>query len=244
MYKTIRKNRAVTVTSVLALIIALLFTSLTSCRTGNGENTGSDTGTATVTVFGTTTAEAQTTASPATTDSETTKAPDITETTRTPDTTNTPAVSTEPVTTPAVTETKAPETTLPPVLAETSGVFYAETGTSLGFRVEWELVGYEGEKAIINTKVILSSYQLYISARNNLGVIKFGDNQVRFSTARISQDQNKKVDILLTEQQVKVDTDNGFAVVHFEVRWFFNANYAGTDYEWIGAGGYISLNKE
>lgn len=242
MYKTVIHSRAVTVTAALALMIAMLFTSLTSCRTGNGENTGSDSETGTA--FVTTTAEADTTNAPVTTEIETTSTPDTDETTTAPDTTSAPAVTTEPVTTPAITETTSPETTLPPVPAQTSGVFRAETGTSLGFRVEWELVGYEGDKAIINTKVILSSYQLYISARNNLGIIKFGDSEVRFSTARISQDQNKKVDILLTEQQVKVDTDNGFAIVHFEVRWFFNANYAGTDYEWIGAGGYISLNKE
>ena len=244
MYTTAKHNRTLAVTVLLALIVALLFTSLTSCRTGDGENTGSNTVTATGTAFGTTTSDAQTTVSPSTTDSITTKAPETTETAKVTDTTSAPAVTTDPITLPVTTGTKEPETTLPPVIAETSGVFYADTGTSLGFRVEWELVGFEDDKAIIKTRVILSSYQLYISARNNLGIIQFGDNQIRFSTARITQEQNKKVDILLTEQQVKVDTDNGFAVVHFEVRWFFNANYAGTDYEWIGAGGYISLNKE
>ena len=242
MIKSTRHRRIFMITLSMALTVAMLFTSLTSCRTGDGEGTGSGTGSGTE--FGTTTAEPQTTKAPQTTSPDVTTAPVTKDTTSAPDTTGAPAVSTEAITTAPITETKAPETTHPPVEAQTSGVFYAETGTSLGFRVEWELLGFEGEKAIINTRVILSSYQLYISARNNLGVIKFGDSQVRFSTARITQDQNKKVDILLTEKQVKVDTDNGFAVVHFEVSWFFNANYAGTDYEWIGAGGYISLNKQ
>ena len=242
MHKNKGHIRILTVTAALALTVAVLFTSLTSCKTGSGTESGS--GTKEESAFGTTAAITDETTSPVTTEEETTRTPATTETTKTPDTTSTPAVTTEPVTTPAVTETDTPATTLPPVIGETSGVFHAETGTSLGFRVEWELVGFEGNKAIINTKVILSSYQLYISQRKNLGVIKFGDNEVRFSTERITQDENKRVEILLTEQEVKVDTDNGFAIFHFEVRWFFNANYAGTDYEWIGAGGYITLNKE
>lgn len=241
MYKSTKHKRILALTLALSITVALLFVSLTSCHTGDG--VGSDSVTNTESAFGTTTAITDETTSPATKAPETTTPPETTATTSAPETTTTPKETTDAATTPAVTETDPPETTLPPVVSQTSGVFYAETGTSLGFRVEWELVGFEGEKAIINTKVILSTYQLYISARNNLGIIQFGDSQVRFSTSRITQDQNKKVDILLTEQQVKVDTDNGFAVVHFEVRWFFNANYAGTDYEWIGAGGYISLNR-
>ena len=247
MFKNKKGNKTLTVTVALSLIVALLFTFLTSCRTDNGEGkeSGSDSTSGTGSAFGTTEDLLQDeTTSTVTTDTETTTETQKNDETKSPDTTSAPAVTTEPVTVPVTTEAKEPETTLPHVAAETSGVFYADTGTSLGFRVEWELVGFEDNKAIIKTRVILSSYQLYISARNNLGIIQFGDNQLRFSTARITQDQNKKVDILLTEQQVKVDTDNGFAVVHFEVRWFFNANYAGTDYEWIGAGGYISLNKE
>ena len=231
-------RRLVALTAIFSLIISLLFVSMTSCRNEGGAGSDSQsTPEKTVTTAEQTTSPVTT--EEATTEVVTTDAP----TTRT-ETTEAPKVTTEAPTTEPITETRAPETTIPPIIGEKSGVFHADTGTSLGFRVEWELIGFEGNMAVINTKVILSTYQLYISARNNLGVIKFGDSEVRFSTARITQDQNKRVDVLLCEKQVKIETDNGYANVHFEVRWFFNANYAGTDYEWIGAGGYIALNKE
>ena len=221
---------------LLALLISVCFTLLAGCGGGGKAND--------------TTPGAVTTPTPTTDAATTTEEPEATTTTAeatTPEMTtpeSTAAQTTEPVTTTAETTTaKAPETTAPPAPFATSGSFKMETGTTLGYRLDWSLDRFEDGFAYIDIKVILTTYELYISARRNLGIINFGEETIRFSTDRISYSGKKPIEIILTVVQVAIPADGDIAVAYVEGEWFFNASYANVEYDWLSVGGYVCVQK-
>lgn len=239
-------------TLVLALLFAICFTTLVSCFGNGADETGGGTSenivpnqnstdtdesvSPVMTGDENTSQPSETTDSTVTTDNETDKQTDkITENgtdTSKPSDTTTSSGSGE------------SDTSVPSVPPTKSGSFAAETGTSLGFRLDWSLAGFDEDTALIDVKVVLSTYQLVLSARNNLGIIAFGDENVRFSTERIEQNDSARVEIVLHSTQLKIKADGGQAVSYIEAKWFFNGNYADTDYEWLTAGGFVSVVKE
>lgn len=126
--------------------------------------------------------------------------------------------------------------------AETSGRFKMETETSFDFYFDWKINGFEDGYALLQVDVVLSTYQLYISARNNLGIITVNGETVRFSTEKIEQSESKKVDILLHSQTLRVKPSEANSDIEIKVEWFFNGSYNGTEFEWLEAGGVIPLS--
>lgn len=151
--------------------------------------------------------------------------------------------------TPSETTGETPSETTPPTDTQkpatptvTSGRFKMETGTSLDFYFDWKINGFEDGYALIQIDVVLSTYQLYISARNNLGIITFNGETVRFSTEKIEQGENKKVDIPLHSEVIKVKADETVKDINISVKWFFNGSYKDIEFEWLEAGGIIPLS--
>ncbi len=126
--------------------------------------------------------------------------------------------------------------------AQTSGRFEMETGTSFDFYVDWKINGFEDGYALLQVDIVLSTYQLYISARNNLGIITVNGEAVRFSTEKIEQGESKKVDILLHSQTLRVKPSETNSDIDINVEWFFNGSYNGVEFEWLEAGGIIPLS--
>ncbi len=232
---------------VFALIFALSFTLLASCK--KEENDPAET-TESVSASKPTpdsqTKAPETTVAPGTTlgttDNQGTATPG---TTVSPGTTSAPVTTVSPETTkpPVTTETPGSETVPPVVAPSASGSFAADTGTSLGYRLDWALKGFEGDQAVIEYKVVISTYQLILSSRKNLGIISLNGTETRFSTERIEVTGEGKTDVVIHEGEVKVKTVDGKATFELTAKWFFNGNYTGVDYEWLTAGGFISVQK-
>ncbi len=139
-------------------------------------------------------------------------------------------------------------TTAPPAPFATEGSFEMNTGTSLGYRLDWKLDRIENDVAYVNVNVVLNTYELYVSPRVDLGVITFGEESLRFSSERINYtDRTKKIDIVLTTQQIALKLENGAVSEYVEAKWFFNGTYyssaATVEYDWLTAGGYICISK-
>ena len=223
-------------TVIFALLISVCFTLLAGCRPGPEIPGTSDSG--------------KTTPSPITSSPDTTTSYKEKDTTTadvtTPDQT-TPGSSsvtdTQPATPEDTTTAKTPETTVLPAPIASSGTFEMDTGTTLGYRVDWSLDKFEDGLAYIDVKVILTTYELSISGRRNLGIINFGEDSIRFSTDRISYGGKKPIEIILTFVQVVVPATGDIAVAYIEGEWFFNAKYAGIEYDWLSAGGYVCVQK-
>lgn len=145
--------------------------------------------------------------------------------------------STPPQTTPPSNETQKP---IEP--SATSGRFKMETGTSFDFYFDWKINGYEDGHVFLQVDVVLSTYQLYISARNNLGIITVNGESVRFSTEKIEQGESNKVDILLHSEVLRVKPSETNSDIEIKVEWFFNGSYNGVEFEWLEAGGVIPLS--
>lgn len=230
------RNKPLVYTVIFALLISVCFTLLAGCRPGPEIPGTSDSG--------------KTTPSPITSSPDTTTSYKEKDTTTadatTPDQT-TPGSSsvtdTQPATPEDTTTAKTPETTVLPAPIASSGTFKMDTGTTLGYRVDWSLDKFEDGLAYIDVKVILTTYELYVSARRNLGIINFGEDSIRFSTDRISYSGKKPTEIILTFVQVVVPATGDIAVAYIEGEWFFNASYAGTEYDWLSAGGYVCVQK-
>jgi len=227
-------NRTLFYVVVFSLLICICFTALVGCKWDKNPDTTSGESTPTPEV---TTPEPVVTTPSADTTTESTTTEEVT---TTPD----PVTSTAPLpSTPAETTTVTPETTVLPAPIASSGTFKMDTGSTLGFRVDWSLDKFEDGFAYIDVKVILHTYEIYVSARKNLGIINFGEDSIRFSTDRISYGGKKPTEIILTVVQVAVPADGDIAVAYLEGKWFYNGNYARVDYDWLSAGGYICVQK-
>lgn len=140
-------------------------------------------------------------------------------------------------------QTTPPADTQKPIEpAQTSGKFTMATGTSMDFWFDWKINGYEDGHVLLQVDVVLSTYQLYISARNNLGIITVNGEDVRFSTQKIEQGENKKVSILLHSEVLKVKVDETTSNLEISVKWFFNGSYKDVEFEWLEASGVIPLS--
>lgn len=213
--------------ALVSLLVCICFTSFVGCRRNDAppvHTSGSDTSVSDTTTDFTTTSDLY---------SETdTTTPNTSETSDTAS--STPDVNTT---------LNPPETTTLPAPISSEGSFKMDTGTSLGFMVDWSLDRFEDGFAYIDVKVSLNTYELHVSQRKNLGVINFGEESIRFSTDRISYDGKKPTEIVLTFVQVAIPADGSLAVAYLEGKWFFNGNYANVEYDWLSAGGYICVQK-
>ncbi len=236
------KKKIIVYFALWAVLCAVLFTLFTSCRTteGPGDGTSSDSTSeispdeSTKNTDVTTdlpTSNEQTTGNPSTTEgSETTKEP---ETTKAPETTKDPET------------TEPPVTTGPDLTPKSSGSFSGETNTSLEYRLDWTLVGINNGVAEFEFKVILSTYELRLSERKNLGqiVLDGGKTIHKFSTSRIDISPGGKAEIELYKTNLTHEMTGDTLSFEAEARWFFNGNYAGVDFEWLSAVGVITVTK-
>lgn len=223
-----KRNKAIFYVVTFSLLFCICFAQLTAC---NRQERPSET-TPFETPLSPVTSAPETTVSPSTSTPETTKSPETT-----PDDTTTSID-----TTPEDTTTKSPETTELPAPIANSGTFKMATGTSLGFRLDYELDKFEDGFAYIDVKVVLTTYELHVSQRKN-GVVSFGEESIIFSTDRISYDGKKPTDIVMTVVQVAIPADGDIAVAYLEAKWWFAGIYAGVEYNWLTAGGYVCVQK-
>lgn len=222
------KNKAIFYILTFSLLFCICFAQLAACS----KNELPDDTTPYETTLSPDTSRAETTVAPPT------SAPD---TTKTPDTTPEDTTTGDDITT-AETTTKTPDTTELPAPISTEGTFSMETGTSLKFRLEWSLDKFDDKFAYIDVKIVLTTYELHVSGRKN-GTVTFGDEIVTFSTDRISYDGKKPIEIVMTMMQVAIPAESDITVAYLEGKWWFAGQYAGVEYNWLKAGGYICVQR-
>lgn len=225
-----KRKRTLLLAASFSLIICMCFTAFIGC-TDKGEK-----GDTTSSPEDITATSDLTTPYSGTTSSDDPVTPDVT-------TTAVPTESATAPVTPDVTTDKAPETTVLPAPIASEGVFNMDTGTTLGYRVEWKLDKFDNEYAYIDVTIVLETYEIYVSQRRNLGVINYGDESIRFSTDRIAYEGKKKTEIILTYVQIQIPAQGDVAVAFLEGQWFYNGSYSGVEYDWLSAGGYVCVKR-
>ena len=232
--KNISGKRTVFLASLFSLIICLCFTFLTGCF--NKESPEQITTVSDIPSEEITLPPIITTPDTGSVTEDDPVTPEVTTTEEPTDT------STDPMT-PAETTTQTPVTTVLPAEIATEGIFKMDTGSSLDFKVAWKLDRFEDGYAYIDVDIVLNTYEIYVSQRRNLGVVSYGEEKINFSTDRISYSGKNKIEIPLTKVQIAIPTTGDIAVAFVEGKWFYNGNYAGVDYDWLSAGGYVCVKK-
>lgn len=227
------KITAVLFIVVFVLVVAVVFTFLTSWDKGRNEpNEPEDpTGTAEVVVV-------PPSSSPET-GYEATPTPEAPVQTTEPGPTPTPT----PEATPEPTPTPTPEAVYSPADLG-SGSFASDTGAKLDIRADWSAKTVSSSQIEVTVTVSLNSYSLHMQAVPNSVNVNLDGQYVSLDAPAVDYDGSEGINTVLATKTFTVSLAQGESdSLNLNVEWHFGGTYGGVELPVIECGGSISVAR-